>query len=546
MLVLLLACAEPKPATDTDPSTVDSPTLDDSASTTDTAPTSTACEGLTVRPWDGSGTIGAFDSVAPDFTVTLADGSAWTLSDHWSGCESVVGIAWLPDAAYPDLSKKSKIKSWLEASPPNVHYLVWVDAADRSTIVAEQAELIAGAIENLDDPATVAWWADRVHVVADDPYDDSWIGQLNQTYRTEFPTNWAIDRFQVVRETGYFGDPLTGWTEYPATFVNYEVVRFNQESDRADRMDAQDATVVRAFDAAPQSSGWVATVDLPDAAAFDSLELDLTMACGHPEPIACPEWDYLVYAYLCDEDDPATTEVDESSTTCTQFGRFITTYARSGRWTVDASPFLALVGDGGPKVVRFASSNAYDLTLDLRFYDRGTGWRPYALSFLWTGGGFNENYDSLHAPIVFTPPADAARVDVVGLITGHGYGQDRANCAEFCNHQHQFTVNDAGSWMKETPDAGSSYGCAEETADQTVPNQYGTWVYGRGGWCPGKQVDPWSADVTAAVDLSGPNTITYQGLFEGETYYPEYRDSGSGFGATIDGATWLVYCRAAR
>ncbi len=549
MLALLLACTAPDVPADTRTDGTDVTDVpDDSGGGTDTSttPTPTGCEGRTVRPWDPSGSTGAFDTVAPDFTVALADGSAWTLSEHWSGCDSVVGIAWLPDAAYPDLSKKAKVKSWLEASPPNVQYLIWVDAAARDSLVAEEAELIAGAIDNLDDPEAAAWWAARVHVVADDPYDDSWMGQLNQTYRTKYPTNWAIDRFQTVRELGYFGDPLTGWSVYPATFINYEVVRFNQESDRDDRLAAEDATVVRAFDAAPQSSGWVSTVDLPDAAGFDSLEIDLTMACGHPEPIACPEWDYLVYAYLCDVDDAGTADVDESSTTCTQFGRFITAYARSGRWTVDASPFLALVGSGGPKVVRFASSNAYDLTLDLRFYDRGTGWRPYAMQFLWTGGGFNENYDSLHPPIVFTPPADAGRVDVVGLITGHGYGQDRANCAEFCNHQHEFTVNEGGPWLKEEPDAGSSYGCAEQTAEQTLPNQYGTWVYGRGGWCPGKQVDPWSADVTAAVDLGGANTIQYRGLYQGETYYPEYYNSGSGFGATIDGATWLVYYRAAR
>lgn len=545
--LLLLACpSDPKPPADTDlPADSAAPTdsVPDSGPT-DSVPTGDGdCAGLTVRPWDNAGTTGDFDTLAPDFTVTLADGTPWTLSDHWSGCDSVVGVIWMPDYAYPDLSKKSKVKAWLEASPPNVVYLIWVDGSDRETVAAAEAELVADAIGNLDDPALAAWWADRVHVVADDPYDGSWMGTLNRTYRTEFPTNWGIDRFQTVRELGYFGDPVTGWSEYPATFVNYEVTRFNQESDRADRQAAQGATVVRAFDAAPQSSGWVSTVDLPDASAFDALEIDLTMRCGHPEPTSCGEWDYLTYAYLCDPDDPATEDVDESSTTCTQFGRFITSYARSGRWTVDATPFLALVGEGGPKVVRFASSNAYDLTLDLRFYDRGTGWHPFALSFLWTGGAFNESYDSLHAPVAFTPPEGTERVDVLGLITGHGYGQDRENCAEFCNHQHAFRVNEAGTWMKEEPEAGSSYGCGDQVADQTLPNQYGTWVYGRGGWCPGKQVDPWSADVTSAVDLAGSNTITYQGLFEGATYVPVPYNSGSGFGATIDGATWLVYYR---
>ena len=119
--------------------------------------------------------------------------------------------------------------------------------------------------------------------------------------------------------------------------------------------------------------------------------------------------------------------------------------------------------------------------------------------------------------------------------------RSRENCAEFCNHQHVFTVNDTLTVTQEFTTAGSNYGCAEQVADGTVPNQYGTWVLGRGGWCPGKQVDPFSADLTDAVDLTGENTLTYQGQFEGETYVPVPYDSGQGFGAVTVEATWLVY-----
>lgn len=34
----------------------------------------------------------------------------------------------------------------------------------------------------------------------------------------------------------------------------------------------------------------------------------------------------------------------------------------------------------------------------------------------------------------------------------------------------------------------SDLGCAETVADGTTPNQYGTWIYGRAGWCPGSAV----------------------------------------------------------
>ena len=90
--------------------------------------------------------------------------------------------------------------------------------------------------------------------------------------------------------------------------------------------------------------------------------------------------------------------------------------------------------------------------------------------------------------------------------------------------------------------AGSAYGCADQVGTGTVSGQYGTWVLGRGGWCPGRQVDPWFADLTAAVDFSAENTIAYRGLFEGETYVPVPIDNTSGgFGGRADVATWLVY-----
>jgi len=47
-----------------------------------------------------------------------------------------------------------------------------------------------------------------------------------------------------------------------------------------------------------------------------------------------------------------------------------------------------------------------------------------------------------------------------------------------------------------------------------TPNQGGTWWFGRGGWCPGQQVDPWVVDVTAEVTPGQPATVSYRGLFK--------------------------------
>lgn len=542
-MLLLLACVDEAPVdsvpADTDTTDTDTPT------DTDTTPDACATAGLTARPWV-EGTDGDFDTVAPDFTVETTEGP-WTFSEAFTGCDVVVSVVYDPDLSilYPDFSTGSSVRGWLEASPPNVHYLLWADGTrepDREATLATIKEQIDNSMDRVDE-AVAAQWEGRIHYVLDNPNNSDvnpWIADLAD-YRTGVPMNWVVDRFQVVREMGYLADSNTGWTETPAEFLNYEVEWYNHQSDLQDALDADGATVLRAFDVSAER---VVTLDLPDAATmatFDTFELDMSFICnGHPDATGCGEWDYLAYAYVCDNDDPATTDVDESNT-CTEIGRFITAYARPGRWVVDATPFLAMLADGGAHTFRVNSANAPYITLDLRLSNQGKGYRPVAMEYLWSGGQWDENYNVDRAAITFTPPTGSSRAEVWTLISGHGFGADRENCAEFCNHQHEFTVNDTLSVTQEFTIAGTSYGCAEQVGSGTVPNQYGTWVLGRGGWCPGRQVDPWSADLTSAVDFSGENTIAYLGLFEGETYQPVWVENGSGFAGRADVASWLVF-----
>lgn len=542
LFLLLLACtgAEDTPTPDTG-------TPDEDTGETAVEEDECALRGLTRREWDGGGVDGEFETVAPDFTFnTLAGTFVW--SEAFTGCDSVISITYDPAVNYPNLTKIGDVKDWLELSPRSVHYLLSIDsarAADRETGLTDLKATIDEAISRMDDAEAQAFWTEHVHYVTDNPNNPegaAWVGTLNQTYRDTFPVNWGIDRFGNVRELGYLADPNTGWEESPPTFIVYEAEWFDYESDLQDRLDADGATVLRAFD---YSDSRVVSLEFPDAATmatFDTMELDMRFICsGHPDSSGCGEWDYLAYAYLCDNDDPATADVDESGT-CTEIGRFITAYARPGRWVVDATPFLAMLGDGGTHVIRVNSANAPYITFDLRLSNQGKGVRPVAMEYLWSGGTWDSNYNLDREPITFTPPTGTARVDVWTLISGHGFGSDRENCAEFCNHQHEFTVNDSLTVMQEFTMAGTAYGCAEQVGTGTVSGQYGTWVLGRGGWCPGRQVDPWSADVTAAVDLTGGNTIAYRGLFEGETYVPVPIDNTSGgFGGRADVASWLVF-----
>lgn len=552
-LLPLLAC--PAPADDAaDGSVTDTDSATDSGDTGTVDPDQAACEaaGLSWRPFDASATTVDFDALAGDTTLQTVDGPL-TLSEHWTGCDVylfvVLDTGINGDVSTTDLlsARNGDWRDLFEALPPNTQ-LVWMNRSRGGDAEARAEEIraeIEDALAGLDE-ADANWWRGRNHYVTENAGNtDGWVSDYLDLYGQLTPWGFVIDRFQHTREMGYLPDATTGWTSIEPISLLWEAKYFHFEAERQDRLDAQDAVVVRVFDdELVQDGGWSGasamhdiTLDAAQVANADALEIDLTLACtGHPDLASCPAWDYLVYAYSCDP-------VDDAEN-CVEMGRFITTYWRPGRWVVDATPFLAELKDGGTRRFRFYTTQPYMVTMDLRFIDTGAAPVPFARQFLWSGGAWDENYNANHAPITFTPPEGTTRVQLVTLNSGHGFGADTENCAEFCNHQHAFTVNGGERWMQEFPEAGSADGCAQKSAAGTVPNQAGTWPFGRGGWCPGLEVAPWTVDITDAVDLTGANTITYEGLFNGAPFVPDYDvPNSTGFPGRIDLASYLVYSK---
>jgi peptide-N-glycosidase F-like protein len=481
---------------------------------------------------------------AGDFTVETTDGS-WNLAKQWTGCESYMFVSYDPGNTYLAELLDSPLEDLLSASPRNVHWFFLSrqsDDEDRADDVEYLSNRIEDGLAELekDDEELAAPWPPRLHVVTTAAGDvDGFVGDVlggSGTY------SFAVDRLQTIRETGSYADPLSNWQTARIALAAYEPTYFNHEAERQDRLDADGAMVLRVFERAlAEDPGWAgesieADIEFPDAATmaqFDALEIDLTLDCQGPEFSACPAWDYIVNAYLCDVADPTVCD--------TEIGRWITTYGRPGRWVHDISPFLAMLSEGGTRRVRFYTQQPYLLTLDFRLLDTEKEPVPFAHDFLWTGGAFNEAYDTLHPPFSFTPPDETSRVQLVVVLSGHGWGAEVENCAEFCNHEHEFTINGDATYVKDHPEAGTTYGCAEQTSDGVVPNQSGTWLFGRGGWCPGLEVAQWVVDITDDVTIGAENTIEYRGLFEGETYEPQASGSGKGFNANIDLVSYLVY-----
>ncbi len=226
--------------------------------------------------------------------------------------------------------------------------------------------------------------------------------------------------------------------------------------------------------------------------------------------------------------------------------RWITSYHREGRWITDASPALYWLRNGGK--VRFKYNGAYPYVASLRLRLRNLGkgaMRPVQEVELFGGGGFGKNYNDKYEPIAVEVPATAKKVELVVDVTGHGFGKDTANCAEFCNHTHHFSFASEGgggqTFVRDQPYVGDFYGCAEQIAFGVVPNQYGTWTLGRGGWCPGYEVPLTIWDVSAEAKPGATVTVTYKGMLAGKPYDPVALDASTGgFGGQIDMRSWLL------
>lgn len=325
---------------------------------------------------------------------------------------------------------------------------------------------------------------------------------------------------------------------------------------------AGDAAVIPAPDAAPPA-GDAAVIPAPDAApplpAGCRADADCAPGARCEGYIAPVEGVAGVPAdtRTCECSSPFGTS-REGTHTCTaegtgfsacncpcdaELGRWVTTYGREGRWVTDASPLLSLLREGGAQRLLMQSGNAYDMTLTLRLGNRGKGAHPAEIVPLWRGGGFGPEYNTGRAPHRFTVPEGVTRVELVAFITGHGWGQDRENCAEFCNHTHHFTLN-GHEHVRSNEVAGTATGCQDQVDRGVVPNQYGTWPFGRSGWCPGLDVPAYVVDLTADV-IAGENELTYRGLFDGVDYVPRPPVNGNpqGFGAQINLTSYLVYWR---
>ena len=536
-------CGEDVPGPDPEPASPPEPEAD------------TYCQdqGFTSHAFNTDTGGALFGDLAEDFTVNEYSGDTFTLSEAWTGCDSYIFFSYF---SYMDANARNQMDTlWasdfagiLQSGTRNVHYFYIseeMDASAREGRMYMMQTNFDTALQTLfgEDTDEIDFWTSRFHFVTDqltaveggvgdfaidylvyrnnaDPVD---LGDRGQAYPPP-PTSFAIDRNQR-------WDPVGSLSEYVGGPENLKMAAFNSAfyNHRAElkaHLAAQtDITVVELVDEMVTARVFNKDVTLPDAdamATMDTFEIDVEITCPHRNPFGCSEWDRIARMSLCTEYDAA--DID-TCTASTEIVRWITPYWRRGtrHWVMDASPFLALIKDGGVQRFRIEMGPAWEraterhATMSVRLSNQDKGLISQSVLRAFGGGSFNADYNSTHAPFTFTPPADATRIEIVTIISGHGQTSGN-NCAEWCNHMHFFTVNGSDTPHEVSySDIGNDVGCAARADEGAMPGQWGNWPQSRAGWCPGLPVETVRFDITGEITLGSENTLTYEASFNGNT-----------------------------
>ncbi|MEC7260873.1 MAG: peptide-N-glycosidase F-related protein [Candidatus Thermoplasmatota archaeon] len=496
--------------------------------------------------WTAGTSVNGPMDIVPTFTVPTLDGT-FTFQNKWTGND-----VYLFMFKYTDGSGNSNSATWstnpgtfIRNLPDNTHLFYGsFDSSYHNDVLSRKSD-----VEARLNPSEEEQWDGRIHYIDMDASNiQGGLGQMISNFNSPF--FMGIDRFQRARDTG----SIYAWisqTNDPFHYT-YEPHQWNAEFEPEIRMQDSGIDVVTLYDFERHAGGWGAnhnsyrnaTFTLPEnLSSYDTLEVFHEHACDERANRyqksdgsygGCHEWDYLAHLYICD--------ADNSSICGTEFMRWITTYGREGRWLTDISPYLFMLEDDQERRFRYKGANKGDLTIKFLFSNWGSGERAFDAEFGFTGGQFDGTYNNESRyvrSLNFTVPSETTRVEIVATITGHGFQQDDANCAEFCDHQHHYYM-DSHHTYEWHPIVYSNTGCENEVNNGVVANQFGSWPFGRAGWCAGQDVKQWSFDITSWVDMNGQNNeLTYRGLFNGQEYNPTGESSKGG--RNIVAEIWVVF-----
>ncbi|MDP6905823.1 MAG: peptide-N-glycosidase F-related protein [Candidatus Thalassarchaeaceae archaeon] len=493
-----------------------------------------------------------------DFTIQTKYNGNWKMSRDWDGESSYLFIMNQDSSSYMSSLWSQNVGRLLDTLPENNHiFFGSFDSDYRNDIDSMNARV--NSYRNGQSTERQSWIDSHVHYI--DQQGGAISGSFGNVINDWSSFYYGIDRFQQWREIG----SLSNWAgthgvQYRFDYIGKMAQQFNSEFPTEMRRHDPGVTVVDIMINHRHSGGWqgghssLSNGTFPNATemlTYNTMEIYMHHGCSeHRDRYqksdgsygGCHEWDYSQYLQICDE-------VGNTSTCSREFGYWITTYGREGRWMTDISSRLFELQDGGEHMFRYRGANGgwLNVSVYLSTWD-DDGLRPTSAEYAFSGGSFRGQYNNesqykrVHDINI---PEGTEKVEIYAVITGHGFGKDSANCAEFCNHEHRYSMNGYVT-QEDHPMAGNSTigsddeGCAKQMHGGALANQLGSWPYGRAGWCAGQDVKPWTVDISDWINWNGgTNSLRYQGLYNGQNYIPQNEQSGAN--QNIHANVWIVY-----
>ncbi len=283
---------------------------------------------------------------------------------------------------------------------------------------------------------------------------------------------------------------------------------------------AEGTTVVTAFEEVDQYFGSEdlrtvqAEVDFPESGDWAQIGMYFRLDC--PENGLCDHWDRTGSIQLVQN-----AGTDESVTT--EILRHITPYRIAMSNYVDVTELAPLL-KGRQTINSFidtwvgpghAQGEGWRVTVRFVFYP-GPPAGPSEVINIWgkrsitvgqTGEG--ETVQDQVDPVTFTVPDSATRVIAHLTTTGHSFN-NTYNCAEFCEMRHDLDIN--GGVFSTNP-------WRDDCDVNPVSPQFGTWEYGRNGWCPGAVAVGNKIDITDSIEFGAENTLDFDILLANGSVY---------------------------
>ena len=314
----------------------------------------------------------------------------------------------------------------------------------------------------------------------------------NGTINATLPTLAGAGQFLAVDATGRLAE--VGWEKYALLqMVSWEAAWLDYTRELHQRL-MEPAMVIPVFDRSPIGS--TTTIRMPPRTllqSFASMQLDFALSCAGNMDRDCSVWDRI-----------ATVTADCGGTAGSfEVGRWINAFQRRvGRW-LTTTPLMPAFFPDHPAArdgvcnitASIGMGDKWLVSLNIRFANDAIreepDWGQPALveevEFPNSNDDFNGPAYNINRTVSFRTGYLVKRVAVMAIITGHG------GC-EFEPTSHHWIVNgqelnystNNALYYDRFMQAGTPFGCANKTRLGAVPNEHGTWYFGRNGWCDGQ------------------------------------------------------------